>query len=114
IMPSKTLQYLRAARPILAFLDRGGMIRDVLRTERQGYLVRRDEPARVGGLIATLASAPRRHRGEPSAAVAAYSRREIARRFAEVLDTTCQRPESACPPLEPATGPTEFVSRGSP
>jgi hypothetical protein len=36
IMPSKTLQYLRASRPILAFLDGGGVIRDVLHTVPKG------------------------------------------------------------------------------
>ncbi len=30
--PSKTLQYLRAGRPILAFVPRDGMIREVLET----------------------------------------------------------------------------------
>jgi glycosyltransferase involved in cell wall biosynthesis len=86
IMPSKTLHYLRACRPILAFLDAGGVIREVLHSMPQAHLVGRDEAARVGALIATLASEPRGPRSEPSAAVAAYSRREIARRFAAVLD----------------------------
>ncbi|MBA2458058.1 MAG: glycosyltransferase [Gemmatimonadales bacterium] len=104
IMPSKTLQYLRAARPILAFLDGGGVIREVLRAERQAHLVRRDEPARGGALIASLASAPRASRGEPSAGVAAYSRREVARRFAEVLDSSCDPPDGALPPVEPVGG----------
>lgn len=90
IMPSKTLQYLRAFRPILAFLDAGGVIRDVLRTVPRAYLVGRDEAARVGALIAMLASEPRSRLGEPTEAVAAYSRREIARRFASVLDAACE------------------------
>ena len=30
-MPSKTLQYLRAARPLQALLEQGGVIREVLR-----------------------------------------------------------------------------------
>ena len=30
VMPSKALQYLRAARPLLALLDAGGVIRDLL------------------------------------------------------------------------------------
>jgi hypothetical protein len=90
IMPSKTMQYLRASRPILAFLDAGGVIRDVLDGMPQAHLVGRDEAARVGGLIAALASQPRRGIGEPTAAVTAYSRREIARRFAGVLDAACE------------------------
>lgn len=92
IMPSKTLQYLRAGRPILAFLDAGGVIRDVLRTVPHAHLVRRDEPASVGTLIAALATGPRARHNEPSDAVAAYSRREIARRFAAVLDAASRPP----------------------
>jgi glycosyltransferase involved in cell wall biosynthesis len=87
VMPSKTLQYLRASRPILAFVDAGGVICDVLHDIPRAYLVGRDEPERAGALIAGLASEPRvLGPGEPDAAVVAYSRREIARRFAAVLD----------------------------
>lgn len=87
LMPSKTLQYLRASRPILAFVDGGGVIREVLHDMPQAHLVGRDEPGRAGTLIADMASGPRvPGPGEPSAAVAAYSRRGIARRFAAVLD----------------------------
>jgi hypothetical protein len=86
IMPSKTLQYLRASRPILAFLDEGGSIREVLRAAPEAYLVARDEVERAGALIAGLASGPRRSSVGPGDAVAAYSRREVARRFAGVLD----------------------------
>jgi hypothetical protein len=85
VMPSKALQYLRASRPLLALLDTGGLIRDVLQGMPQAHLVGRNEAAQVGALIAAVASAPRR-RIEPSEAVTAYSRREIARRFAAVLD----------------------------
>ena len=86
LMPSKTLQYLRAARPVLALLDAGGVIRELLQDMPRAYLVRRDDAERAGALIARLASEPRGSPGEPSGAVAAYSRREIARRFAAVLD----------------------------
>jgi len=91
IMPSKTLQYLRAARPILALLDAGGVIRDVLQTAPRAYLVGRDEAGRAGALIAGLVSEPRGGSSAPTDAVAAYSRREIARRFAAVLDEACER-----------------------
>jgi glycosyltransferase involved in cell wall biosynthesis len=90
VMPSKTLQYLRASRPILAFVDGGGMIRDVLDTLPQAYLMGQDEAPRVGSLIAAMAFEPRR-RSEPSDAVTAYSRREIARRFAAVLESALTR-----------------------
>lgn len=90
VMPSKTLQYLRASRPILAFVDGGGMIRDVLDTLPQAYLIGHDQAARVGSLIAAMASEPRRP-SEPSDAAVAYSRREIARRFAAVLETALER-----------------------
>ncbi len=102
IMPSKTLQYLRAGRPILAFLDEGGMIRDVLHLMPQAYLAGRDEAARVGVLIAALATQPRGDRpNEASDALAVYSRREIARRFAAVLDAACGNVRSR-PSLDPA------------
>ncbi len=90
IMPSKTLQYLRAARPILAFVEQGGVIRGVLEPVPQAHLVGRDETARAGRLIAALAAAPRGHSVEPGEVVAAYSRRDIARRFAAVLDAVCR------------------------
>ena len=86
IMPSKTLQYLRAGRPILAFLDAGGVIRDVLRTVPQAHLVSVGEASRAGSLVGSLAGQPRTEPGAPSPAVTAYSRREVARRFAAVLD----------------------------
>jgi hypothetical protein len=86
VMPSKTLQYLRAGRPILAFLDGEGVIRDVLGGVSQAHLVGRDDAARAGRVIASLGATPRVPVGVPSATVAAYSRREIARRFAAVLD----------------------------
>lgn len=89
IMPSKTLQYLRASRPILAFLEEGGVIRDVLQPMPQAHMVGRDEAERAGALIAELAANPPGRDSEPNPAVARYSRREIARRFAAVLDTAC-------------------------
>lgn len=86
VMHAKTLQYLRAWRPILALLEAGGAIRDVLHPIQQAHVVGREEAARAGAVIAELASTPRGPRGDPGDAVAAYSRREIARRFAAVLD----------------------------
>lgn len=86
IMPSKTMQYLRAGRPILAFLDRGGVIRDVLEGVPEAYLVGRDEAAKVGSLIVELAARPSTGPAHAGEAAASYSRREIARRFAAVLD----------------------------
>jgi len=94
IMPSKTLQYLRASRPILAFLEQGGVMRRVLEPVPQAHLVGRDETARAGRLLAELAGAPRAQAVEPAESVAAYSRREIARRFAAVLDAICRERES--------------------
>jgi hypothetical protein len=95
----ETLQYLRASRPILAFLDAGGIIRDVLRRLPRAYLVRRDEAGHAGSLIAALASEPRGRHSEPSDWVAAYSRREIARRFAAVLDAVGQLRHTLVPPV---------------
>ncbi len=89
IMPSKTLHYLRAGRPILAFVERGGVIREVLGSVPQAHLIGEGETARAGRLIAELASGPRRHVAVPTSSVAPYSRREIARRFAAVLEEVC-------------------------
>jgi glycosyltransferase involved in cell wall biosynthesis len=90
VMPSKTLQYLRAGRPILALLDAGGIIGDVLRAVPNAHVMRREETQSGGPLIAELAAGPRSRLSEPSNAVAAYSRREIARRFAGLLDAACE------------------------
>jgi glycosyltransferase involved in cell wall biosynthesis len=91
VLPSKALQYLRAARPLLALIDAGGVIRDLLQDMPEAYLVDRRDPARAGALIAALAAGPRPAPREPGAAVAAYSRREIARRYAAVLDAARER-----------------------
>jgi hypothetical protein len=99
IMPSKTLQYVRAGRPILVFLDGGGVIRDVLHGVPQAHLVGREEASRVGMLIAALAAGPRGRPSEPCDAVAAYSRREVAHRFAALLDTACELSETAARPF---------------
>ena len=88
VMPSKTLQYLRAGRPILALLEQGGMIRDVLQDMPAAQLVRREDAVASSSWITSLASRPRSPAGPPTGAVAAYSRHEIARRFAAVLDAT--------------------------
>jgi glycosyltransferase involved in cell wall biosynthesis len=91
VMPSKTMQYLRAGRPILALLERGEELRDTLRLAPQAYVVPRDDPARIADVVARLAAAPRAPPTAPTEAVAAFSRRAIARRFAEVLEAACAR-----------------------
>jgi hypothetical protein len=89
VMPSKTLQYLRAGRPILGLLDGGGALHDVLRPVPQAHLVELDD---VDGIVAVLnrsATVARSKPVPPGADVTAYSRREIARRFAELLEVAC-------------------------
>jgi glycosyltransferase involved in cell wall biosynthesis len=86
IFPSKGLQYLRASRPILALVDRGRSMRHVLQQMPQASLVDRRDPARIAAEVIRLASGPRVPLRGPSEVVEAYSRREIARRFAAVLD----------------------------
>jgi len=105
IMPSKALQYLRASRPLLALLDEGGVIRDLLQGMPEAHLVDRGDPARAGALIAALAEGPRPAPREPVDAVAAYSRREIARRYAAVLDAARER---AVVPRPAASRPLDF------
>jgi glycosyltransferase involved in cell wall biosynthesis len=97
IMPSKALQYLRAARPLLALMEAGGVIRDLLQDMPDAHLVDRGDAARAGALIAALAAEPRPAPREPGAAVAAYSRREIARRYAAVLDAARERAVASRP-----------------
>ncbi len=91
VMPSKTLQYLRAGRPILGFLETGGTMREVLREFPQAHLAWRSEAGQAAALIGCLADRERGAPTAPSAEVRRYSRREIARRFAEVLDAACGR-----------------------
>jgi hypothetical protein len=116
VMPSKALQYLRAARPVLALLDAGGVIRDHLQGMPEAHLVDRADAARAGALIAALAAGPRPAPREPDAAVAAYSRREIARRYAAVLDAARERAVAPRPapshPLDLRPEAEERVLRG--
>jgi len=115
IVPSKALQYLRAARPLLALIDAGGGIRDLLQDMPEAYLVDRGDAARAGGLIAGLAAGPRPAAREPGAAVRAYSRREIARRYAAVLDGVRERAVLSRPapsrPLDFGPEPEQRVLR---
>jgi glycosyltransferase involved in cell wall biosynthesis len=91
VMPSKTLQYLRAGRPILGLLDGGGALNDVLRPVAHAQLVQLDDVDGIAAALERLTAAPRGEPIPPSADVSAYSRREIARRFAELLDAACAR-----------------------
>jgi glycosyltransferase involved in cell wall biosynthesis len=88
VMPSKTLQYLRAARPLLALTEQGGLIRDVLEGFPDTHLVPRDRAGRAGPWIAEIVSRGRMLPRQPHHAVIAYSRRDNARRFSAVLDDT--------------------------
>lgn len=85
-MPSKTFQYLRAGRPILGLVETGGQIRDILGGMVQAHLATHADAARIGEEIAALAAGPRTPPLAPSPAVTTYSREEIARRYAAVLD----------------------------
>jgi glycosyltransferase involved in cell wall biosynthesis len=101
VMPSKTLQYLRAGRPILGLLDGGGALNDVLRPVPHAQLVELDVVERIAAVLDGLAGAPRSKPPPPTADVTAYSRREIARRFAELLDAACaQASRQAVPDLD--------------
>jgi glycosyl transferase family 4 len=116
VMPSKALQYLRAGRPVLALLDAGGAIRDHLQGMPEAHLVDRADTAQAGTLIAALAAGPRPAPREPDAAVAAYSRREIAHRYAAVLDAARERAVAPRPapshPLDLRPEAEERVLRG--
>jgi glycosyltransferase involved in cell wall biosynthesis len=91
IMPSKALQYLRAGRPILALVENGGEIRDVLGRMPQAHLIDRGDPDAVARLAWSLEAMPRRRPETPRSVVLSYSRREIARRFAAVLEEAAER-----------------------
>lgn len=112
IMPSKTLQYLRAGRPILGLLDEGRLIREVLGDAPEGHAVRREDKERAGGIVALLAGRPRGAPRPPDAAVAAYSRREVAARYASLLDTACARSASATLPEREVGPPRATRPRG--
>jgi glycosyltransferase involved in cell wall biosynthesis len=88
VMPSKTLQYLRAARPLLALTERGGVIRDVLEGVPDTQLVPRARAREAGPWLARMVARGRIAQRRPPPSVTAFSRREIARRFAAVLDGT--------------------------
>ena len=88
VMPSKVLQYLRASRPLLALTEQGALIRDVLAGMPDTHLAPRDRPTEARAWLAALVSRGRTPPRPPAPTVTAYSRREIARRFAGVLDAT--------------------------
>lgn len=98
VFPSKGLQYLRASRPILALVDQGRAIRRFLKEMPLAHLVDRNDAAGIGARVVRLASGPKGPLGEPTEAVEAYSRREIARRYAAVLDGVRNRVEVPRPP----------------
>jgi glycosyltransferase involved in cell wall biosynthesis len=104
IMPSKTLQYLRAGRPILALEEDGGVIREVLGRMPQAHLIDRGEPEDVAALVASLESMPRRSSEAARGVVLSYSRREIARRFAAVLEEAADRRARAAHPAREMVG----------
>jgi glycosyltransferase involved in cell wall biosynthesis len=110
VLPSKALQYLRAGRPILAFVDGGGLMRELLAAAPQACVVARDETGCVADLIVRLAAEPRAASSGPTPAVLSYSRREIARRFAEVLEAACD-PQPA--PARPAGTAPAAAGAGS-
>ena len=62
------------------------MIREVLETVPLARVMAHEESARAGRVIAELAALPRVRAGAPPASVAAFSRREVARQYAAVLD----------------------------
>jgi glycosyltransferase involved in cell wall biosynthesis len=89
VMPSKTLQYLRAGRPILGLLDGGAALSDVLGSVPHAHLVALADVAGIEAVLERLAAAPRQGPAPPGPEVTVFSRREIARRFAQLLDTAC-------------------------
>jgi len=89
VMPSKTLQYLRAGRPILGLLDGRGALEEVLRAVPHAHLTDLDDVDRTAAVLGQLVAAPRGEPIPPSPDVLVYSRREIARRFAELLEVAC-------------------------
>jgi glycosyltransferase involved in cell wall biosynthesis len=93
VFPSKGLQYLRASRPILALVDQGRAIRRVMASMRLAHLVHRDDPAGIAAEVLRLATGPRPPTSPPDESIEAYSRREIARRYAAVLDGVRNRVE---------------------
>ena len=58
----------------------------MLETVPLAHVMAHDEAARAGHVIAELAALPRTRTGPPPAYVTAYSRREIASRYAALLD----------------------------
>jgi hypothetical protein len=87
-IPGKTYEYLRAGRPILALTSEGAAAR-LLRTTGGAWVV---DPADHAGIATALREVHRRWRAgedgplaEP-AAVAAFDRRRLAGRFADLFD----------------------------
>lgn len=88
-LTGKIFEYLRAGRAIIAFVPPDGAAATLIREMDAGYVIRPDD---VGGAVRVLGDLFDQYtRGElrrsasPRPALLKYSRREIARQFAEVL-----------------------------
>jgi hypothetical protein len=92
---------------VLGLLEQGGLIRDVLSGMPDTCLVPRAHPAEAGEWLARLADRERLAQRGPPASVTAFSRREIARRYAALLDSTqrgAPRPSERSQPVALGAG----------
>lgn len=95
-LSAKTYQYLRSGRPILAITGEApalaAELRSVVETTPMGRALAHDETEAAAEFIRAVALAPRGEPAPPGTAIARYSRREIARAMAGVLDAAVGRP----------------------
>jgi hypothetical protein len=70
----------------------------------QAHLIDRGEPEGVAAIVASLESMPRRSSEAARGVVLSYSRREIARRFAAVLEEAADRRARAAHPAREMVG----------
>ncbi len=89
ILPGKIFEYLRAGRPILAVVPRGGAADRLVRDSGAGIVADPGDPdavsAAIGELLDRTAGRPPES-ADPSR-YAAFERRSLARRLSEVLDS---------------------------
>jgi glycosyltransferase involved in cell wall biosynthesis len=95
-IPAKLYEYLRAQRPILAFVSPAGDTAGLLQRAGIKTIASLDDPAAIAGVLRSFVDDPLRGTVADGQAVAGASRLEVSRRLATLLDELVA--SAACAP----------------
>ena len=99
LLPGKIFEYMRASRPVLAIVPRGGAAARLVQDLDAGWVADASRPESVAegisrllrqtaaGALASLSNAGLETRSSPNPSVARFERRELTRSLASVLDS---------------------------